>query len=355
MSNPPFRIGATNDGVFKRLSTDDAVHRTLAAAANVELVSFPETGLVGPGLLDDFDAVIAGGFRITPESTAGVERCAAIVRYGAGYDLVDLDACTEAGIILATTPVGVRRPVATAALTYILTLSTRILCKSKFVYDGQWAQSKKSENNGIGLTGKTIGLVGFGGIGRDLAGLIKPFAMRRLVYDPYIDEQTARDRDVQLVDLSALMSESDFVITLCALTGQTHHLIGEAQLRLMKPSAFFINVARGPIVDQKALTRALAQRRIAGAGLDVFDPEPIEPGDPILELDNVLLTPHALAITDEMVQSCNELTLAAALAVMRGELPDSVINRPVLDSPKLQARLKAYSAACGSEKGVAGA
>src|SRR5262245_62720892 len=152
---------------------------------------------------------------------------------------------------------------------------------------------------GMGLTGRTLGVFGLGNIGREVFALAAPFGMRHLAHDPYADPAGAAAAGAELVGLEALLRESDFVCLCCALTPATRHLIDARRLALMKPTAYLVNVARGPVVDQAALTEALRQGRLQGAGLDVFEREPIDPADPLLRLDNVILAPHALCWTDE--------------------------------------------------------
>ncbi len=344
MTSPlPFRIGLTDDGVYDMVMAVPSARKALENKADIEIARFPvDIDPIPADVLNCFDAVLTGGVNFTPTSTAGVDRCALIVRFGAGYDRVDLAACTESGIIVATTPAGVRRPMATAALTHILVLSTRFVFKSECANNGRWDEAQSAAQEGLGLTGRTIGFLGFGSIGKDLYSLIKPFDMRHLVFDPYLDEVTSRRNDIEQVDLGTLLSASDIVVILCALTEETHHLIGARELEQMKPSAYLVNVARGAIIDQIALAGALAEKQIQGAGLDALDPEPISPDDPLLTLNNVHLTPHALGITDELVWGCSELCVQAALDVMQGNRPESVINRDVLDHLGLRGKLDRY-------------
>lgn len=338
-----FRIGLTDDGVYDKIMHTASAREALEGTPGVEIAHFPASkDPVPPDLLNSFDAVLAGGSLFTLASTAGVERCSLIARFGAGYDRVNLDACTGAGIIVATTPGGVRRSMATSALTHILVLTTRFIHKSRLTYTGRWGEAQNAEHLGMGLGGKTIGYIGFGSIGRDLYTLISPFEMRHIVFDPYLDEKTATGYPIERVSLDALLSQSDIVVIACTLTDETRHLINKDTLSRMKRSAYLVNVARGAIVDQKALACALAEGQIRGAGLDALDPEPIEPDDPLLSLDNAILTPHAIGVTDEMVRLCSEMCVKAALDVMQAVTPASVINRAVLDSPKLKAKLAAY-------------
>ena len=346
--NDSFCVAITDDGVYDKIMAAASARGPLEDSPHIEITHFSGArDLVDPRDLDQCDALIAGGPIFTRDSLEGVERCALIMRYGAGYDRVDLEACTDAGVILATTPEGIRRSMATAALIHILALSTRLFYKSGLVYEGRWSEGESVENCGSGMSGKTIGYIGFGNIGRDLYKLITPFDVRHLVYDPYLDEATASRHEIERADLPTVLAQADFVVVVCTLTEETRHLIGAAELRQMKSSAYLVNVARGGIIDQQALTRALAGAEIRGAGLDALDPEPIAPDDPLLRLDNVNLTPHALGITDEMMRRCSELCVQGTLDVMRGEAPASVINRAVLQDRKLQDKLAAYRSKFG--------
>ena len=327
LHNGRFRIAATDKDIYDRVVAMETTQRALAGG-QIELDRLDlGTTTLTPQVLNDYDGLLAGGPHLTRASIEGVERCAAIVRYGAGFDRIDLDACTDADIMLVTTPAGIRRPLATSALTLILALATRLLPKRRFVYHRQWKLGQSSEHAGAGLTGKTIGYVGFGNVGSELYALVQPFGMKHVVYDPYLSNEVLAQYDVERVELEALMSRADFVVVLCLLTDETRHLIGERQLRRMKPTAYITNVARGPIIDQAALTRALAENQIAGAGLDVLETEPVEADDPILKLDNVILTPHGMCITDEMIAGCSQQCIGAALEVMQGRVPDSVTWR----------------------------
>ena len=340
----PFRVGLSDEDIREKIMSAQAARQVLENEPTTESVQFSRGFLpITPEVLNDVDAMILGGSSyVGCEDLDGDRRCAALIRFGAGFDRIDLDACTAADIMVATVPTALSRPMSTAALTHILALATRLFARSKLVYNGRWSEGYHTANLGGGLTGKTIGFVGFGNIGRDLYTLVRPFQMRHLVFDPHLDDSAADGYVIERLDLTALLEQSDFVVILCPLTDETRHLIGEQELSLMKPTAYLINVARGAIVDQAALARALAEKRICGAGLDAFDAEPIAPDDPLLALDNVVLTPHALGHTVEMVNQCSEMCVAGILAVVRGEEPDNVINRAVLDRPKLKAKLEAF-------------
>lgn len=293
-----------------------------------------------PELIDGFDALAVLGPAVTERTLAGSGRLALICRFGVGFDAIDLEACTRAGVALTNTPDGVRRPMASATLTFILALSHRLLEKDAITRNGRWGE--KLDYMGYGVTGKTIGLIGFGNIGREVARLIAPFGVRVLANDPYLTAEQAADHGAELVDLDSLLQQADFVVTLCNLTPETYHLLNAERIARMKPTAFLVSMARGPIVDQVALTEALRTRSIHGAALDVFEQEPVDPHDPILTLDNVIVAPHALCWTDEMALGVGGSVMRSILAVARGEAPHYVVNRDVLDSPRFQAKLDRF-------------
>jgi D-3-phosphoglycerate dehydrogenase len=190
--------------------------------------------------------------------------------------------------------------------------------------------------------GRTLGIVGLGNIGRDLAGLASPFGLRIVAADPYV---SGRIDGVEIVALDELLAIADFVVVAAPLTPETRHLLDARRLALLRPSAYLINIARGPIVDQQALAALLAERRIAGAALDVFEQEPIESSDPLLGLDNVILSPHAVGLTDELLRLSGRSVSESVLAVARGEIPEHVLEPRALERPSTRERLAALAAA----------
>lgn len=291
---------------------------------------------------DRFDALLVLQPKVSRDTVRGVERLKVVARFGVGYDNVDVVACTEAGVAVTITPDAVRRPVATAAIGYLLALSHRLLIKDRLTREGRWAD--RSNHMGIGLVGRTLGIVGYGNIGREIARLAAPFDLRIVASDPFVT--SSPDSNVELVALDRLLADSDFVVVVCPLTPETHHLIGPAQLTMMKPSAFLINVARGPIVDQAALTAALHDGALLGAGLDVFETEPIAADDPLVAMDNVILTPHAVAWTDEIFRDNGRSAIRSIGALLSGQIPPYVINPEALKT----ARAEAWLAAAGAPR-----
>jgi phosphoglycerate dehydrogenase-like enzyme len=296
-----------------------------------------------PGQIADVDAVYNLALAFTAQSFSGRDRLAVIARWGVGYDMIDVEACTANDVALCITPDGVRRPVAEAELTMLLALTKCLLPKDRHTRAGKWRDPLPP--TGICLAGRVLGSIGLGNIGSELMRLVQPFGLkRRLAADPYIDPAVAPALGVELVDLGTLLRESDFVMVNCWLSKETYHLIGRRELALMKPTAFLVNCARGAIVDGAALAEVLAARRIAGAGVDVFEQEPPDPADPLLRLDNVIVAPHGIAWTEEIIRGSGLGACAAILAVARGEAPEHVVNRAVLGRPGFQAKLARYRA-----------
>lgn len=288
-----------------------------------------------PELLDGYDALLHFFTRITAASLEGVERLTLVARHGVGLDMVDLDACTERGVAVTITPDGIRRPMASATVALILALAHRLVERNDALHAGRWAEGRFGVI-GFGLTGRTLGVIGFGNIGRDVVRLLEPWSMRVLVSTPRPPGQAGTDD----VDLETLLRESDVVVVACPLKPETYHLLDAGRLALMKPTAVLVNVARGAIVDQEALAGALREGRLAAAGLDVFEREPIAPDDPLLGLPNVVAAPHSLGYTDELFRGCVESACGALLAVRDGRQPEHVANPAVLEQREFRAKLE---------------
>src|SRR5436190_1928818 len=202
---------------------------------------------------------------------------------------------------------------------------------------------KSMRRLGVTLQGRVLGSVGCGNIAREMFRLAQSLGFGRfLAHDPYVKAETVNTLGVELVSLEELLRSSDYVAVNTLLNESTRGLIGEPQLRMMKPTAFLINTARGPIVDQRALTRALQEKWIAGAGIDVFEKEPVEPDDPLLALDNVILSPHGLAWTEEIARDNGLEACDNILSVAGGRPPAGIVNREVLDHPLFRAKLERY-------------
>lgn len=336
----PFRVAVSRDflGPGGKISFGDIGLGLLDDAPGVRWEFLAEDRKeIEAGQLRDFDALLLLVPRVTAATLEGSDRLAIVARFGVGYDQVDVEACTRAGVILTITPDGVRRPVAVAAITFLLALSHKLVVKDRLVRAGRWAE--KIDHMGQGVTGRTLGMVGLGNIGREVCLLARPLGLRCLASDPHVSRDAAADAGAELVDLEDLLRRSDYVCVTCALTPETRHLLSAERIALMKPTAYLINVARGPIVDQEALVEALRSRRIQGAALDVFEEEPVDPRDPILDLENVILAPHAICWTDECFHQIGASACRSILEVAAGRVPGPVVNRAVLSSPALLQKL----------------
>jgi D-3-phosphoglycerate dehydrogenase len=251
-------------------------------------------------------------------------RLRVVARHGVGYDSVDVPAMTHAGIVVTNTPWPMPRPVATIALTFILALSGKLMLKDRLTRTGRW--NERMDNMGMGLTGRTLGVVGAGRIGRELLRMARVFDMKLLAADPYVNAVELGYIGARKVDLATLLREADFVVTIPLLNEETRHLMSAPQFALMKKSAYFVNVARGPVVDEPALIEALRSGRIAGAGLDVFEQEPVDPANPLLGMDNVIVTPHALCWTDECFHAIAAAGLQSVVDLSLGRRPAHIVN-----------------------------
>ncbi len=302
-------------------------------------------GRIAASDMAGFDALILLGARFDAESFPGDGQLSLIARFGVGFDTVDVAACDANDVALVTTPSGVRRPVAVAILTLILALAGRLMTKDRLTRQGPEGWAQVSNHMGQGLIGLTLGSIGIGNIGAEMFEIIKPLSMNYVAYDPFADPDVAKRLGVELVSLEEVFKRSDYLCVNCPLTDETHGIVNAANLALMKPSACLINTARGPIVDQAALTKALKDGQIAGAGLDVFEQEPSSADDPIFHLDNVITTPHSLCWTDQCFAGIGAADVQAVLAVLAGQVPDGIVNRSITENENWTAKLAKRSAA----------
>jgi D-3-phosphoglycerate dehydrogenase len=248
-------------------------------------------------------------------------------RFGAGFDNFDVPALTQRRIPLATAGNANAGTVAEHALYLMLALAKRGPALDRAVKAGSWPRGFGS----VELRDKTCLIVGYGRIGRQVARRAAAFDMRIVVADPHVAEDVIQRDGYAAAALESALPSADFVILALAMTPRTRGLIDARALALMKPSAFLVNVARGPVVDQRALVAALQEQRLRGAGLDVLETEPPDPGEPLLSRDNVVLTPHTAAYIDTAFDRMAIATAENALAGLAGRLdPDNVVNREVL-------------------------
>ena len=323
-----FRLGLTRD--LLSASGEPSFGRgPLALLDNdprIEWEFLPESlSEITPDVMARYDGLYVNSPHVGAASVARADRRVRIVsRHGVGYDSVDVRALAAQGVVVTNTPVAVRRPVAVAALTFILALAGKLLDKDRLTRTGRWHE--RTSHMGQGLTTRTLGVIGGGGIGRELLALARPFGWQMQVADPYVDGAAMQALGAERVPLEQLLRESDFVVATVLLNQETRHLMNAERFAQMKRSAYFINLSRGPIVDEPALIAALRNGTIAGAGLDVFEQEPVAPDNALLTMHNVLVTPHALCWTDECFDAIAREGLGCMVDFANGRTPKSVVK-----------------------------
>jgi glyoxylate reductase len=260
----------------------------------------------------------------------GCPRLRAISKVGVGYDKIDVVAATARRILVCNTPGVLSGAVADHTFALLLALTRRLRENEAHVRTGAW--TKGAGLLGHDIRGKTIGIIGFGGIGRAVAKTARGFDMKAVYFQRTRRDEAESSGLASFRERDDLLREADIVSVHCALTPETRRSIGERELNLMKPSSYFVNLSRGAVVDQAALVRALESGRIAGAALDVTDPEPLDPADPLCHLPNVVITPHIGSGTVETRRAMHELAVNNLLQAMAGETPRAAVNPQVLQA-----------------------
>ncbi len=291
--------------------------------------------------IDGAQGVIVLTPAITAQSVAKSESLLVMARFGVGYDTVDVKACTAANVLVTITVGAVDRPVAEAAVGWMIALAHNLRVKDGLVRTGQW--NERSKYMGRELRDRTLGVIGLGGIARKLIELLRGFGMKQpLAFDPFTKPETAASLGVRLISLDELLAQADFVSIHCPLTAQTRGLIGARELALMQPEACLLNTARGGIVDEDALFQALKDRRIAGAAIDCFAQEPVTAPHRFGELDNVLLAPHSIAWTNELFRDIGQAACQVMVDLSLGVKPRGVLNPELFDRPAFQAKWQRF-------------
>jgi glyoxylate reductase len=293
---------------------------------------------MSPALLDsamhDVDGVMPAGVRISKEIIDAAPRLRVVSNVAVGYDNVDVEACNRRRILVTNTPDVLNEATADLTFALILAVARRVVEGDRYVRAGNWTHWQWNYLWGTEMHGKTLGLYGFGRIARATARRARGFSMRVLYHARHrVSADVEKEFTAEFVDRETLLRQSDFLSLHVPLTPETRHAIGATELALMKPTAFVINVARGPILDEEALVQALQAGRLAGAGLDVFENEPkVHPA--LLSLDNVTMMPHVGSATAETRLRMAMLASENLLAALRGERPKNLVN-PVAFSPQI--------------------
>ncbi len=272
---------------------------------------------------------------VTANMVEQLTDCKLIIRYGHGYDTVDLDACTEAGILVTNIAGSTSEEVSNHALALLMACGRKLKALDRATCEGRWDEVYSREV-GSRIFGETVGIVGFGWIGRALARKCRALGMEALVNDPFVGEWLAVEYGVRLVDKDELLERADYVsmhvphLRPSPANPGTHHWIDERALGMMKRSAYLINTARGPVVDEQALIAALRAGEIAGAGVDVYEQEPLSADNPLLAMDNVICTPHVAGSSKIGWATIRRRAGEEAARVLRGERPTVVVNPEAL-------------------------
>jgi D-3-phosphoglycerate dehydrogenase len=256
-----------------------------------------------------------------------LENCRCIARLGIGYENVDLAAATERGILVCNAPTYCVDDVADHALALLMAGVRHVARQDRWIRAGRW--DRTGARPARRMKGCTLGLIAFGRIARALAERVGGFGMTLLAYDPYLDAETAARHGAQKVELDELLRRADLISVHCPLTDETRHLLSEREFGLMKEGVFLVNTSRGPVIDERALVGALGAGKVWAAGLDVFEEEPLPPDSPLRGFDNVILTPHVGANSEESVADLYRTGVQVTLDVYRGHWPPGIVNPEV--------------------------
>lgn len=308
--------------------------------AGADLVLLPET--VGEeelaAIAEDADLILMCYTPIPAKVINRATRLKGIVKYGVGIDAIDIDAAKVRSIPVVNIPEYGEETVAEAAFTLMIALAKKLMPIQAAMQSEGWIWPT-ARWTGSDLAGKTLGLVGAGRIGKSMARMSGAgFGMRVLGFDPHVSAKEMRDAGIEKMDFHGMLGQADFVSVHCVLNGETHHLIGETELRLMKPESMLINVSRGAIIDEQALLNALQAGALAGAGLDVFSQEPLSRSGhalhPLYEMGNVILTPHLAFYTQEAMQRLESEVLERCFELLEGKAVLVKSDDPRLTSQK---------------------
>jgi len=275
------------------------------------------------------DGVLNRTVDISAGAIDGMQRCKVIARYGIGYDNIDLDAATRKGICVTNVPGYCKDEVAEQALALLMSCIRRIVLHDRLIRQGEWDICARHKMYRI--RGKTLGLLGYGQIARSLAEKASGLGVRVITHDPFVSAEQARAGGAELVDLETLWKESDYLSIHAPATAETRHIVNADTLQKMKSTAVIVNTSRGALIDEAALARALTEQWIAGAGLDVFEQEPLPADSPLRELDHLVLSDHESWYSEESQVELQTLAAQEAARVLKGQWPLNLVNPAVKD------------------------
>ena len=316
-------VVAITDFTFPSLEIEERI----VHAAGAELRAGNDRHIAALKLLvADADAVITQFAPIHAEVISEMRRVKVIVRYGIGYDTVDVKAARERGIPVCNIPDYCIDEVADHTLAFILGVTRQVVPNTLYIRDGKWGLATPLDQLRT-LRDQTVGIVGFGRIGREVAARLAPFKSRRLVFDAFVPADTIRSAGCEPVTLEELLTQSDIVTLHCPSTPQTKKLLNTDALARMKRGAVVVNLARGDLIDTAALIAALQSGHLAGAAIDVCDPEPIPTDSPLRSLPNVIVASHIASASPKSVRTLRETAAHIAVMALRGEPLPNVVNK----------------------------
>src|SRR5512132_2801599 len=313
-----------------RSERDYADCQTALARVPAQLETLPFIGDAAEVIerTHDADGLIVSSSPITREVMSALKNLKVVIRTGVGYDVIDVPVATELGVVVVNIPDLWIREVANHALALLLAWNRKLITLNNEVKSGIWQTRVPGPVTGS-LHGETVGIVGLGNIGSAFARRVGALETKVIACDPYVDDRHFAALGVERVSLEAVAERSDYVSVHTLLNDETRHLIGAAFFRRMKPTALLINTSRGPVVDEPALARALAEGRPAGAALDVWEQEPVAAGNPLLGMDNVIATPHAAYFSSPAVAAVPRRCGEEIARVLTGQRPLNVVNPEV--------------------------
>ena len=276
----------------------------------------------------DADGILNARSKITAKVIEALERCKIMVRYGVGVDTIDIPAATRKGIMVSNVVDYCIDEVADHAFALLLSLARKVVFSARRVQAGEWSINNLKPLRR--LAGQTVGVVGFGRIGRTLARNAAAVGFKIVVYDPFVAGEGEEKDGFKFMSLEQLLKTSDFVSLHTPLIAETEKMIGNEQIKLMKPTAYLINTSRGPLIDEDALAAALKENRLAGAGLDVLIEEPARPDHPLLKMEQVVVTSHTAFYSEEAIQELQRKAAEKVAVALSGKIPDPLVNPEVL-------------------------
>ncbi len=308
----------------------------LAPVADIVEVESPTAAAFAEGAAHADAVITSWGILLDEAIISRLEKCVVIGLGSVGVDMVDVDAATRAGIVVTNTPDVFIEEVADHAMMLILATARRTKQMNLFAANGEWRQGRPLLNHIPRLMGQTLGLVSFGNVARCTAKRAKAFGMHVITYDPYVSELTISEHGVEPVSFGELLERSDYVSVHSPHNEETEHLLNAAAFARMKDGVAIVNTARGPIIDEPDLIAAIESGKVGAAGLDVLEQEPPAPDNPLLTMDNVIVTPHVASATTRMRPTARRRVGQEVALVLRGKWPMSCVNPTVLPKTPLE-------------------